>query len=175
LMLQLKIKNVPKNKKGVERRNFDQGVWGDEMNLMLNLHCNAMKFLRSTNALQWNNTWEIINKCKIINTFCFELFQLCDIVFKIVNACHVYNAFQLKIKSNVKVIQIKSRRIELDLIKCFEPSWVLVRDLLWNGITSRICAIIMEHYFDLGNYPLNLLKKKVNYQVATYSFYIVNV
>jgi hypothetical protein len=26
LMLQLKVKNVPKNKKGVERRNFDQGV-----------------------------------------------------------------------------------------------------------------------------------------------------
>jgi hypothetical protein len=32
LMLQLKVKNVPKNKKGVERRNFDQGVQGDEMN-----------------------------------------------------------------------------------------------------------------------------------------------
>jgi hypothetical protein len=26
LMLQLKVKSVPKNKKGVERRNFDQGV-----------------------------------------------------------------------------------------------------------------------------------------------------
>jgi hypothetical protein len=26
LMLQLKVKNVPKNKKGVEKRNFDQGV-----------------------------------------------------------------------------------------------------------------------------------------------------
>jgi hypothetical protein len=25
-MLQLKIKNVPKNKKGVEKINFDQGV-----------------------------------------------------------------------------------------------------------------------------------------------------
>jgi hypothetical protein len=32
LMLQLKVKNVPKNKKGVERKNFDQGVWGDEVN-----------------------------------------------------------------------------------------------------------------------------------------------
>jgi len=26
LMLQLKVKNVPKNKKSVEKRNFDQGV-----------------------------------------------------------------------------------------------------------------------------------------------------
>jgi hypothetical protein len=26
LMLHLKVKNMPKNKKGVERRNFDQGV-----------------------------------------------------------------------------------------------------------------------------------------------------
>ncbi len=32
LMLQLEIKNVPKNKKGVEMGNFDQGVWGDEVN-----------------------------------------------------------------------------------------------------------------------------------------------
>ncbi len=92
------------------------------MNLMLNLHCNAMKFLRSTNALQWNNTWEIIDKCKIINAFCFELFQLCDIVFKIVNACYVYNASQLKIK----VIQIKSIGIKLDVSKCFELLWILV-------------------------------------------------
>jgi hypothetical protein len=62
LMFQWKVKNVPKNKKGVEKKNFDKGYevmrW---VNLMLNLHCNAMRFLRSTNALQWNNTWEIID------------------------------------------------------------------------------------------------------------------
>jgi hypothetical protein len=34
---------------------------------------------------------------------------------------------------------------------------------------------VMEHSFDLGNHPLNPLKNKVNYQVATYSSYIVNV
>ncbi len=31
-MFQVKAKNVPKNIKGVERRNFDQGVWGYEVN-----------------------------------------------------------------------------------------------------------------------------------------------
>jgi hypothetical protein len=42
LMLQLKVKNVPKNKKGVEKRNFDQGVCSDEPDVEF--------------ALQWNNT-----------------------------------------------------------------------------------------------------------------------
>ncbi len=32
LMLQLKVKNVPKNKTDVEKRNFDQGVPCDEVN-----------------------------------------------------------------------------------------------------------------------------------------------
>jgi len=32
LMLQLKVNNVPKNKKVVEKKNSDPGVWGDEMN-----------------------------------------------------------------------------------------------------------------------------------------------
>jgi len=115
------------------------------MNLMLNLHHNVMKFLRSTNALQWNNTWEIIDKCKIINAFCFELLQLCDIVFKIVNACYVYNAFQVEIKWKSIKCQSNSNQIK--------KNWIWFDQIFWTFLSScELLLIKWYHFMHLCNH-----------------------